>query len=420
MNYHIRYGRGEQVFEVPEENKVTYLMPNSSERCIIGKDLVKAALSHPIGSPTLESMIRPNQRVVIITSDITRPMPTKKVLPILLEHLEKAGITEDQITVVFALGSHRKHTEEEKRSLVGDEIYGRIRLRDSSEDEFVYMGITPGGTPVEIAKTVAEADFRICMGNIEYHYFAGYSGGAKAIMPGVSTRDAIQANHSKMVERQAAVGVIDGNPVREDMEEAVKICPIDFLLNVVLDENKEIVYAAAGRHIEAHREGCRFLDRLYKVEIEEKADIVIASQGGYPKDLNLYQMQKALANAQFAVKDGGIIILVGSCAEGMGEKVFEEWMQEAKTSGELIRRIQKDFRLGGHKAAAIAMVLEKAEIYLVSEMEEEFVRSIFMHPYHTVQEALADALNVSGRLSGDGNASIIVMPCAGSTLPIIV
>lgn len=420
MNYCIGYGRGKQVFEVPEKNKVTYLMPNSVERCIIGKDLIEEALSHPIGSPTLGSMVRPDQRIVIITSDITRPMPTKKVLPILLEHLKKAGITEDQITVVFALGSHRRHTEEEKRSLVGDEIYGRICLRDSSEDEFVYMGTTPAGTPVEIARTVADANFRISMGNIEYHYFAGYSGGAKAIMPGVSTRNAIQANHSKMVERQAAAGVIDGNPVREDMEEAVKICPIDFILNVVLNENKEIVYAAAGHYVEAHREGCRFLDRLYKVEIEEKADIVIASQGGYPKDLNLYQTQKALANAQFAVKDGGIIILAGSCGEGMGEKVFEEWMQEAKAPGELIRRIEKDFRLGGHKAAAIAMVLEKAEIYLVSEIEEGVVRSIFMHPYHTVQEALADALSVAERQSGDGRASIIIMPCAGSTLPIIV
>ncbi|MCI8639135.1 MAG: nickel-dependent lactate racemase [Coprococcus sp.] len=415
MNYQIGYGKGGQVFEIPEKNKVTYLMPNSSKGCIIGKNPVEAALSHPIGSPILESMVRAYQRIVIVTSDITRPMPTKKVLPVLLEHLQRAGITREQITVVFALGSHRRHTEEEKRSLVGDEIYGRIRLRDSSEDEFVYMGMTPAGTPVEIAKTVAEADFRICMGNIEYHYFAGYSGGAKAIMPGVSTRKAIQANHAKMVERGAVVGAIDGNPVREDIEEAVKICPIDFLLNVVLNEKKEIVYAVAGHYKEAHRAGCRFLDRLYKVKIKERADIVIASPGGYPKDLNLYQTQKALANAQFAVKDDGIIILAGSCEEGMGEKVFEEWMQEAKTPGELIRRIQEEFRLGGHKAAAIAMVLERAAIYLVSEMDADFVRSIFMRPYRTVQGALEDALVQKG----GQRASIIFMPYAGSMLPVI-
>ena len=275
------------------------------------------------------------------------------------------------------------------------------------------MGVTSRGTPVDIVREVAEADLRICLGNIEFHYFAGFSGGAKAIMPGVSTFAAIQANHRFMVRDEAAAGRLEGNPVREDMEEAGRICPGDFLVNVVLDEHKRIVRAVAGDMVEAHREGCRFLENMYRRPIRERADIVVVSQGGAPKDLNLYQTQKALDNAKYAVKDGGIIILVGSCREGMGQPVFERWMREASSPEDLVERIQKDFRLGGHKAAAIALVRERAKIFLVSEMDPGLVRSIFMEPYQSIQKALDDALREQGE-----NAAVILMPYGGSTLPV--
>ena len=265
---------------------------------------------------------------------------------------------------------------------------------------------------MDITRAVAEADRRICLGNIEYHYFAGYSGGAKAIMPGVSTREAIQSNHSLMVNPNACVGNITANPLRKDIEEAAELCGIDFILNVVLDEHKKIIYACAGDAVKAHREGCKFLDKIFRKKMQKRSDIVIVSQGGAAKDLNLYQTQKALDNAKHAVKDGGTIILVGSCREGMGEKNFEQWMLEAKKPQELIERIRKDFRLGGHKAAAIALVLERAEIYLVSELKADFVRSIFMKPYDTVQDAFEAALHKHGK-----DASVIVMPYGGSTLP---
>lgn len=195
-------------------------------------------------------------------------------------------------------------------------------------------------------------------------------------------------------------------------EEAARYCPIDFIINVVLDEHKNIIHAVAGHYIKAHREGCKFIDRLYKKEIEALADIVIVSQGGAPKDLNLYQTQKALDNAKHAVKKGGIIILVGSCKEGMGDHVFEEWMTNSPTPDCMIERIQKDFQLGGHKAAAIALVLQNSDIYLVSDMEAKFVRNIFMHPYQSVQSALDDAMERLG-----SNATVLVMPHGGSTLP---
>lgn len=187
---------------------------------------------------------------------------------------------------------------------------------------------------------------------------------------------------------------------------------VDFILNVVLDARKEIIHAAAGDVTAAHRAGCAFLDALYQVPIPRRADIVLVSQGGAPKDLNLYQTQKALDNAKHAVRPGGVIVLMGSCAEGLGEKTFEEWMTSAPTARSLIDRIRREFRLGGHKAAAIAMVLEEADVYLVSDLEDALVERLFMKPFHSVQEAYDAAV----RKLGPG-ASVLAMPYGGSTLP---
>lgn len=274
------------------------------------------------------------------------------------------------------------------------------------------MGTTTMGTPVDIFTPVAKADRRICLGNIEYHYFAGYSGGAKAIMPGVSTRAAIQSNHSAMVKAEARAGAMDDNPVRQDIEEVVDYCPIDFILNVVLDEKKKIIKAVAGHHIKAHREGCKFLDSLYKIAIPERADIVITTPGGYPKDINLYQAQKALDNAKHAVKDGGVVILLAACTEGLGEEVFERWMLNASSIDSTIDDIQKNFELGGHKAAAISLVNKKAQIYLVSDMEADFVEKLFLKPFSEVNDALDCAFKKLGK-----DAKVLLMPFGGSTLP---
>ncbi|WP_195276823.1 nickel-dependent lactate racemase [Anaerotruncus rubiinfantis] len=412
QNIEIGYGMKPQMVAVEEHRLLGILKPNAVAVERTGRAAVDSALQCPVGSPRLRELVKPGMRIVIITSDITRPLPSGQLIPAVLEELYAAGVDAADITIVFALGSHRRQTEAEMRRLVGDEVYQTVRCMDSDTTDFVRLGSTRLGTPVDITRVVAEADFRIGLGNIEFHYFAGYSGGAKAIMPGVSTRAAIQANHSRMVLPEAAAGRLEDNPVRMDIEDAVRLCPLHFIVNVVLDEHKQILHAVAGDFILAHREGCRFLDRLYKIAIPSRADIVIASQGGAPKDLNLYQTQKALDNAKHAVKPGGIIILVGSCQEGLGEKTFEEWMTGSASPRAMIERIQTDFQLGGHKAAAIALVLENADIYLVSEMEADFVRKIHLQPYRSVQQALDDAL---GKLGPD--ASVLVMPYAGSTLP---
>ena len=412
MRLEIGFGTTSQSVEIPSQNVIGILEPNTVEIPSRGVEAVEKALSSPIGSPSLREIVKQGEKIVIITSDITRPAPSYKILPAILKELGNAGVKTEDVTVVFALGNHRKHTRDEMKKLVGEEVFNKVRCIDGDPEDVVGMGTTKLGTPVDIVRIVAEADRRIGVANIEYHYFAGYSGGDKSIMPGVSTKAAITNNHSRMVLPEATTGRLEGNPVRADIEEAAAYCPLDFIVNVVLDEHKEIIYAVAGHSVEAHRVGCKFLDRLYLKEIDKRADIVIVSQGGAPKDMNLYQTQKALDNAKHAVKNGGIVILVGSCKEGLGDDVFGEWMTSAQSPSAIVERIQRDFQLGGHKAAAIALVLENSEIYLVSEMEPDFVKKIFLKPYSTVQSALDAAFEKLGK-----DASVLVMPYGGSTLP---
>lgn len=414
MKLQFGFGTGIQEVDVPDQNLIGVLHANEVPAALTGAAEVERALSEPIGSPRLRDIVHPGETVAVVTSDVTRPMPTYKVMPALLDELYAGGVRPEDITLVFALGSHRKQSDEEKRRLAGERAWNEIRCVDSDPNDCISYGVTSRGTPVDITRVVAEADRRICLGNIEYHYFAGYSGGAKAIMPGASTRAAIQANHSRMVLPEAKAGALDDNPVRLDIEEAGRMVGIDFILNVVLSEHKEILKAVAGDPVKAHREGCRFLDTLYRKELSEPADIVLVSQGGAPKDLNLYQTQKALDNAKHAVKDGGIIILIGSCKEGLGEKTFEEWMTTAPTAHSLIERIEREFKLGGHKAAAIAMVLERAEVDLVSELDDDFVRSIFLVPQPSAQAALDHAFSKLGP-----DAKVLAMPYGGSTLPTV-
>lgn len=415
MRLEFGLGTSVQTVEVPDKNLVGVLRAKSAPAIESEEAEVRRALREPVGSPRLGGIVRPGEKIAIVTSDLTRPMPTAKVMPALLDELYAAGIKAEDITLVFALGSHRRQSDEERRRLAGERAWAEIRCVDSDPDDCVHFGTTSAGTPVDITRAVAEADRRICLGNVEYHYFAGYSGGAKAIMPGCSTRSAIQSNHSMMVRPDACAGNLDTNPVRRDIEEAAAMCGIDFILNVVLGEHKEILRAAAGDVTAAHRELCAFLDTIYLNELEKPADIVIVSQGGAPKDLNLYQTQKALDNARHAVREGGVIILIGSCREGLGERVFEQWMTSSPSPEYMIERIGRDFQLGGHKAAAIAITLRKARIFLVSELEDKFVRSIFLTPQPSAQRALDEAFALLGP-----DASVLAMPFGGSTLPRII
>ena len=413
MNLNFGYGHAEQSLEISDKQILKVLYANQIDHQYRDEEAVQYALDHPMGAGLLRDSVRQGMKVAIVASDISRPVPSSRILPSILKELRTAGIPYSDISVVFALGSHRRHTEEEKEHLAGEEVYRLVHCEDSVESGFRHLGTTDRGTPVDVCLTVADADFVICTGNVEFHYFAGYSGGYKAIMPGCSTVEAIRKNHTAMTSSNAHSGKIEGNPVREDIEAAGKICGVDYIVNVVLDEHKNIVYAAAGDAIKAHRDACAYLDRMYRCRIPQKADIVIVSQGGAPKDANLYQVQKALENAKHAVKEGGTIILIGECPEGFGSKVFEEWFMAARSPRELSERIGREFVLGGHKAAAIGKVEMSAEIILVSKMDPDTVRRIFMKPAEDLQSAWKMAIEKQGT-----EATVIAMPFGGATLPV--
>nr|WP_300091155.1 nickel-dependent lactate racemase [Sedimentibacter sp.] len=396
---------------IDDTHEIEILMPNKIENSDSEDYKIREALKNPINSEPLHKIAKPGEKIVIITSDVTRPMKSKVVLPYILRELKSANVDQDDVTIVLALGSHRKHTEEEKIHIVGEEVYKTIKIIDSDMNNCKNFGTCKNGTPVDIFTPVAEADRIICLGNVEYHYFAGYSGGAKAIMPGVSSYDAIQANHSNMVKEGSYAGNLDTNPVRQDIDEVGNHIKIDFILNVLQASDKTIVGAFAGHYIDAHRAACSALDAMYKINIKEKADVVIVSPGGYPKDINIYQAQKALDNARHAVKDGGTIILCASCREGFENAIFEKWMM-TKTKEQMVKEIKENFVLGGHKAAAIAMTLMKSEIYMVTDYDKDTIEHIGFKYFNDLQDAVYSAIIKSGH-----NSRVIIMPAGGSTLP---
>lgn len=412
MEFKIKYFKDYVPFHVGDEHHPIELNPRECPGVESEEAEVRRALENPIDSPKLREIVHPGEKIVIVTSDVTRPMPSWVVVPCVLDELEKAGVEDKDVTVVFGLGSHRKQTEEEMKRLVGEDVYNRVKCIDSDPDDVGHMGYCKNGTPVDIFRTVADADRRILLGNVEYHYFAGYSGGMKAIMPGVSSRDAIQANHKNMISPDSYAGHLEGNPVRDDIEEVYDFCPVDFIVNVALDDHKKIAFAAAGHHVTAHREACKFLDSIYKIKIDKPADVVIVSTGGYPKDINLYQAQKSIDNVKHAVREGGIMVLAASCKEGYGSDVFGRWIQQYDTPDERIAAIHEHFELGGHKSAALALVQKKCDIYMVTDMDDAMVTKANMTPFHDLQEAVDAALNRMGK-----DCSVYVVPIGGSTLP---
>lgn len=381
MEFKIKYYKELVSFHIPDQNVLGNILPNTAPAAVSEAEEVVRALSVPFGTPKLSEIVHAGEKIVIITSDITRPVPSKIIIPCLLNELGEAGVKDEDVTIVFGLGSHRNQTEEEHKSLVGEEVYNRVKCIDSDSEDCVHLGTCKNGTPVDIFRTVAEADHRILVGNVEYHYFAGN---------------------------------LKDNPVRDDIEETADFISVDFILNVALDDHKRIAFAAAGHPVEAHRKACAFLDKIYKKKVKKAADIVIVSTGGYPKDINLYQAQKSIDNVKHIVRKGGIMIVAASCREGYGSDVFGKWINTYSTPGERIEEIQKHFELGGHKSAALAMVQENCDIYLVTDMEDKLVKKANMVPFHNLQQAVDAALTRMGE-----KATVYVVPVGGSTLPVV-
>ena len=412
MKVSLNYGKEEFNLDIPDNNYSGTLNPKDVASVPDPIHEVKLAMANPIGSKRLKELVKPDNKIIILVSDITRPSPSSILLPPILEELREVGIRNDQIKIIFGLGIHRKHTEEEKKFLVGEYIFQQIKCIDHDINNCVQIGITRRGNKVSIFKEVLEADFIIGTGNLEYHYFAGYSGGAKALAPAACGRSTISDNHKHFLEPGARAGVIEGNPVREEIEEIGEMKKIDFIVNAVLNTHKEIVKVIAGDVTKAHRVGVKFIEDMFSVCINKLADIVITSAGGFPKDIDLYQTHKAMENASLAVKKGGIMIVVGECRDGLGEGKFADALLGGLSPQELIDELKSDFVLGRHKASRVAKIHLDSEVYLISILDENIKKNLFLKNYNSLEEAFADALKVQGT-----NAKVLVMPFGGSTLP---
>ncbi|MEM3565946.1 MAG: nickel-dependent lactate racemase [Candidatus Bathyarchaeia archaeon] len=383
---------------------------------------IQKALSKPIKSSFIREIVNPQNRVVLLVSDITRPVPNRKVVPPILRELRKASVSKDKITIIVATGMHRSNTREELKLMLGEEVLSKVRVVNHNafdEEGLVYVGKTSKNTPLSINKLVFDADVKILTGYIEPHEFAGFTGGRKSILPGVSSIDTIDKNHgpAMLLHPKARIGILRGNPIHEDMVEAAKMVGVDFIINVVLNSKNKIVKAVAGDLIKAHLAGVKFYETYGKVEIGEPADIVIASSG-YPLDINLYQSVKSLVTAEAFVKENGVIILLAECIEGVGHYSFFECLKHSMSPADMLKNIEKLVEKNVHIAELdhcylLARILRKCKVIVVSQ--NPLVRETNENLIATAKSPVA-ALNMALRLTGE-DSSIVALPHATRTIP---
>jgi len=377
---------------------------------------IREAIRNPIQSKSLKEIVEPGQKVAFLVNDSTRVANSHVFMPILLDELNSVGIPDKDMFIIFAVGAHRELNEQEMASLVGPDITRRVEMFNSNAKDpaqFQYLGTTSRGNDIYFHKRAVEANHVVCTGSIVYHFFAGFGGGRKALLPGVAAYDTICRNHALMLEPGAGLGKLSGNPVYEDQIEGTEMLRPSFLLNVVLNEKKDFLKIFAGDYIQAHLQGCEFVEQIYGTEIPQPADLVIASCGGYPKDINVYQLQKTMDNAWLAVREGGVVIILGECVEGVGNDQYLEWMMKYKTPEKIEEEIRSHFIVGGHKAYAVTRLMKKAEFILVSGLEPALARTLLFTPAQNMNEALALARDKVGP-----HPRVILMPQGSLTVPI--
>jgi nickel-dependent lactate racemase len=410
------YGKTEICARVPTRNFLGSIEPKERAPIPDGKTEVERALREPIGSKRLGEIVKPESKVAVVVDDATRPSPSHIMVPPLLNELNSAGVKDENIVIVFGCGTHRPVKHEETILLLGEEVANRVESisHDCRAQDLIHVGTTQKhGTKVYLNRTFVEADARILTGDVCYHYYAGYGGGRKSVLPGVSGEETIKHNHSMILEANAKTGVLEGNPVHEDMVEAARMAKVDFILNVVTNSKGEIVKAFAGDMEQAFFNGVKAVDETYRVTVDRRADIVVVSSGGTPADLNLFQAYKGVDSALEVVKRGGVIVLVAECPEGHGNQVFYDWMVKYGDLKTVEHEIRRNFVLGGHKAYYLLKALQSHQIILVSSMPDYYAASTFkLKTARTVNEALNEAFNIAGR-----NAKVWTMPYGNYTLP---
>jgi len=419
MKFDLSYGKSAVSFELDDSKILQVVVPPEASGKVCAKKDVEVMLDNPIGTESLLEILQKKKpgKVVVIVNDITRPTPYDLLLPPLLDRFEKAGITDDQVTFVVATGIHDPHTEEQNLQVYGEEIVNRFRVVSHVSDDLdslVSVGNLSTGSLLRINRLVYEADFVVALGVVMPHYFAGYSGGRKSILPGVAWKKTVERNHSRMVELMDDLPDLDHNPVNLEMIEAARMVGLNFILNVVVNENKEVVKVVAGDVVDAWKEAVSVASGIYEVPIKGLADVAIASACGHPRDINVYQMQKALDHADKATKKGGAIIVAAECPMGYGEAVFEEWMNAARCPDDIVERIKTDFMMGGHKAFGIAKVAAEKTIYLVTSLDEEMVKKLFAVKVSSIEEAIRKIEEENG-----SDLKFIVMPQGSLTVPVL-
>lgn len=430
LTFSFPYAHGVQSASFDEKNLAEVLEPNqvplerrSVEQCI------REALDTPIGSPRLNEIIRPGETVCIVISDVTRSWQApKSYLPILVEELGKIGVRDDQILIISATGTHRAQTEAEWKSLIGESLYARIRIIDHDcrqKEQMRYVGTTSRGTPVWLNRAALDCDRLILTGGVVYHFLAGYGGGRKSIVPGIAYIDTILHNHNFALNPGIGSGanpdVHSGNleasnPFHSDMEEAAAFAKPDFLLNVVADSNQNITAAFAGHWIAAHRAACALVHKMDGVHVKRRADLVIASAGGYPKDINLYQSSKTITNQVRIANDGAVLIMISACLEGFGDKDCAHYIQDFTDMTQREADVRKNFSIGGYVGYLFAEFSEKYHLICVTEMEPELFKNVQIDVVKTLDEALELAKTYLG---GTLDVPTAILEHGAQTLPIL-
>lgn len=422
MQITLAYGRKGLSIELPAEANLTIIEPQFVPGLDDEQGAITSALNSPIGAPPLRNLVKPSDTVAVVFSDLTRPMPNDRVLPVLLEELNKAGVPDKNITLVNALGTHRPQTESELKSMLGENLVNRYRIVQHNAWDKTTMapvGLNRAGRTVYVNQAYLEASIRILTGFIEPHFFAGFSGGPKAVLPGIADVDSILDNHgaSMLASPQATWTVTEGNPVWEEMLEIARLTKPAFLLNVTLNQKRQITGVFAGEMVEAHRAGCEFVRRHAIRPVPEPFDVVITSNSGYPLDLNLYQAVKGMSAAARIVKTGGVIIMAAECWDGIPEHgEFKRLLWEADSPEEILARIMAPgFRCHDQwEAQILAQLRLKASIHLYSEsLTDEEIRRSHLIPCRSVEET------VSGILRLNPSATIGVLPDGPQTVPSI-
>ncbi len=375
-------------------------------------ELVREALEHPIGSAKLSELAKGKNKVVIIASDHTRPVPSRIIMPLMLEDIRK-GNPDAIITILIATGFHRLTSREELVSKFGEEIVEKekIRVHDSTRDEdMIYLGKLPSGGDLLINRLAYEADLLCSEGFIEPHFFAGYSGGRKSVLPGVASRKTVLANHcSRFIDSDyARTGIIEHNPIHEDMLWAARTAGLAFICNVVINAEKKVVYAVSGDVDEAHKAGIAFLSSYCMVE-GVNADIAITTNGGYPLDQNIYQSVKGLTAAEATVRKDGVIIMLASCSDGHGGQSFYDTFHRGlpleEMYAEFMSRDAEHTIADQWESQILTRILMHAKVIFVSEQDDDMIRNFRMIPAHSLEEALEKAREIVG-----SDASIAAIP----------